>query len=385
MRDGSRGEYVAALGLAWLSLSDGSCLLRLLKEAGVEAVWRASRRRLLDWGIAERAIVRFQNKRDLFDVAGAEAVLQRTGLRFLPLGSRLYPPEFHHLDFPPAGLFVRANEEALEHMVAAPRATVVGTRKASGEGLRATDAFVSVLSGRGIVIVSGMALGIDAEAHRIALETGGSTVAVLGCGADIVYPRCHQSLYVRIGKMGVIASELPPGASPSRWTFPHRNRLLAALGDAVMVIEGSITSGALQTAKWALDLGRPVFSVPGSIFKEGSGGCNMLVYDGAIPALKPETLVEDFLLQTRIERGKREVPDCVPWTLAGERATIDSGVVVTGRGRLVLEALGSGPSTVDGLVGCTGLPVREVSAALGELEAVGQIARGAPGTYARAP
>jgi DNA processing protein len=376
---------VAALGLAWLGLSGASSLLRLVNAVGVEAVWRASRGQLVKWGASERLVADFEEKRRRFDVAQAEAVLGRAGLRFLSLGSQWYPREFLHLALPPAGLFVRATEEALAELAAAPRITVVGTRKSSPEGLRATELFVSALSTRGIVVVSGMALGIDGRAHHSALQTGGLTAAIMGCGADVIYPSRHRWLYEKIAERGVIASELPPGTNPTRWTFPHRNRLLAALGDAVVVIEAPATSGALQTARWALELGRPVFSVPGSILKDGSQGCNMLLYDGAVPALRPEMLVEDFLAQTRIERGTREAHEPTRTTPENGSVTVTSGLGANGRHRAVLDALGEGSTTVDGLLVLTGLPVRELGAALGELEVAGLVARGGPGIYKRAP
>ncbi len=165
--------------------------------------------------------------------------------------------------------------------------TIVGTRRATPYGLRATEAFASAFAAAGVAVVSGMALGIDGRAHQAALDAGGLTVAVLGCGADVVYPQRHRGLYESISEDGVVLSELPPGTPPARWTFPHRNRLLAALGDAVLVTEGSRTSGALQTAGWALELGRPVFAVPGPIAMDCHEGCNRLLYDGAGPALDP--------------------------------------------------------------------------------------------------
>jgi len=231
-----------------------------------------------------------------------------------------------------------------------------------------------------VTVISGMAMGIDAQVHRSTLDGGGLTVAILGCGADVVYPRSHRWLYERISERGIVASELPPGSRPTRWTFPYRNRLLAALGDAVLVVQGSNKSGALQTAKWALELGRPVFSVPGSIMRKDSEGCNTLLYEGAAPALDPEVTVEDFLQQTRIERGKRRVPDGDPAAspahdLRSAASPEDS------RQRQVLDAVGTGPMTADRLVMLTGLSVREVGAALGGLEAAGKVIRGGPGTY----
>jgi DNA processing protein len=381
---GLQGDAAAALGLAWLGLSGGSCLLRLLKEVSPDAIWKASRRQLLAWGVGERATNLLVEKRQAFDVAHASARLDSIGQRFVPFGAAAYPAEFIQLESPPAGLFVRASEEALERLANAPRITVVGTRKATSEGLRTTEAFVSAFCSRGVAVISGMASGIDAQAHRTALKREGSTVAILGCGVDIVYPPHHHSLYEEMSESGVVASELPPGSWPTRWTFPHRNRLLAALGDAVLVVEGSNTSGALQTAKWALDLGRPVFSVPGCIYKEGAEGCNTLLYDGAAPALRPEVTVEDFLRETRNERGQREALGSCRVAI-GEQAMLQSSASTSCRGRRVLEALDSGCVTVDELVVLTGLPVRELGAALGELEVTGMVIRGGPGVYLRAP
>jgi DNA processing protein len=217
------------------------------------------------------------------------------------------------------------------------------------------------------------------------LEAGGLTVAVLGCGADIVYPRRHRGLYQHLVERGVIVSELPPGTPPAPWTFPNRNRLLAALGDAVVVIEGAPTSGALQTADQAAGLGRPVFAVPGSIYVDNHRGCNLLLRDGAAPAIDPDTTVEEFLLQTRIERGERR-----PRERAGGAVRPGMGqdpfreLVAAGR-EAILEAIAERPRSIDDLVARTGMSSRHLSAALAELELAGLAARAGPGLYIRAP
>jgi DNA processing protein len=200
----------------------------------------------------------------------------------------------------------------------------------------------------------------------------------------LAYPSRHRWLYDRIVKAGIVVSELPPGTHPTKWTFPHRNRLLAALGDAVLVVEGSNKSGALQTARWALDLGKTVFSVPGSIFKETSEGCNSLIYTGATPALRPEDMVEDFIWATRMERGERG-PSGHVRVATGEQMHIQGLADVGGNSARVFAALKSGPSTVDGLARATSLSVREVSSALGELELRGAVSRAGPGMFLRAP
>jgi DNA processing protein len=249
--------------------------------------------------------------------------------------------------------------------------------------VRATEGFAAAFAAAGIAVVSGMAMGVDTRAHKAAVETGGLTAAVLGCGADVVYPSANRWLYEKIAAGGAVISELPPGAAPAPWTFPHRNRLLAALGDAVLVVEAPLTSGALQTADAALELGRPVFTVPGSIYAEGYRGCNRLLHDGAGPAIEPCATVEDFLLQTRIERGARKVQG---GRLPEANLHSKGGPFGPGsRNDRVWSALRAGPCSVDVLVERTGLAARELSAALAELELEGLTRRVGPGIYARGP
>ncbi len=381
----SRRAYEAALGLAWLGTSKGHSALRALTRLGVEGLWWASRKALLEMEVALPVVAALEEARRHFDVAEADALITLAGLRFVPFGATGYPPELGHLALPPAGLFVRGDYDALSRLAGIPRVTVVGTRKASAEGLRTTEAFTSAFCSQGVAVISGMALGVDGRAHQTALERGMLTAAVLGCGADVAYPPRHRWLYEKIAKRGVVISELPPGTPPARWTFPHRNRLLAALGDAVVVIEGSLTSGAMQTANWALDLGRPVFSVPGSIYAEGYQGCNILLRDGASPALRPDLTVEDFLAQTRIDRGERRGSELHP--SAGAELCSHGGPGIAGGTREagVLEALANGQASLDSLMAQTGLSVRELSAVVAELELAALVERGGPGMYIRAP
>lgn len=378
-------RYGAALGLAWLSRSGCHGLLHLLREEPPEAVWGTTRRELLSRGIHARAVDGFEAKRASFCRAQAEALMEEAAVWFVPFGSSCYPEELGQLSHPPAGLFVRGSELTLKRLLAVPRVTIVGTRGATAYGARATDAFATAFAARGVGVISGMALGIDGRAHEAAFKAGGLTAAVLGCGPDVVYPPRNRWLYERLVSDGVLLSELPPGTEPARWTFPRRNRLLAALGDAVVVVEAPRASGALQTVTWALDLGRPVFSVPGSIYAEKHVGCNQLLYDGAGAAVDPFVTVEDFLSQTRMERRGRSSSDgrLSPAPASSEHV---AEVHLRGADHLrVWQALGSGPSSVDDLLQRTGLRVREVSAALAELELGGLVRRRGPGSYARAP
>lgn len=384
--DARTPAYRAALGLAWLSAHGSHSVLRLLPTKGPQDLWAASPRRLVEWGVAPHAAGRFAERRRALVLSEAETALEAKSIRFIPFGSDLYPKGLEQLCLPPAGLFVRANAQVLEDLLLAPRITIVGTRKATPYGSRVAEAFASAFALEGIAVVSGMALGIDAHAHQAALQTGGLTMAILGCGVDVVYPRRHLTLYNKIVATGVVASELPPGTAPARWTFPHRNRLLAALGDAVLVGEASRISGALHTVDWALELGRPVFSVPGPITSEGHQGCNMLIYDGACPALDPSATVEDFLFITRMEREEQRTPRRRGLGPAsGDREGGGPLAALDARKRCILDALSSGPSSVDDLARRTGVPVRELTAALAELELMGCTSRAGPGFHIRAP
>ena len=380
-------RYRAALGLAYACNAYSNSMLRFLHCHTPEEVWSAPTDRLEAMGMTGVAAGRFARVRaeltDVVQPAAAARVLQSAGLRFVPWGAPGYPPQLTNLALPPAGLFVKGDEERLNDLAASPRVTIVGTRRATGYGTRAARDFAQAFAARGIVVVSGMALGVDARAHETALDGGGLTVAVLGCGADVVYPRRHHGLYALIAARGLVLSELPPGTAPARWTFPNRNRLLAALGDAVVVVEGSATSGAMQTGSQAAEIGRPVFAVPGSIYAEGHRGCNLLLRDGAVPAIEPEATVEEFLLQTRIERGDRR-PSAPAGRAKGAGQDPFRELAAAGR-EAILEDIEEQPCSIDALVLRTGSTARRLTAALAELELAGLAARAGPGLYIRAP
>lgn len=389
--DAERGrDFVAALGLAWLSQAGAHSLLRLLSRFGPEQIWGAGERTLEEWGISSATAARFVRARASFSVGHTLNVLRKAGVTFVPYGSALYPEGLTNLSHPPAGLFAKGQTQALAALQRIPRITIVGTRRASHYGLRAARAFSSVFARAGVAVISGLALGVDGEAHRAALAASGVTAAVLGCGVDVVYPKRHQALYEAVGGQGILLSELPPGTLPSRWTFPQRNRLLAAIGDAVLVIEGSLTSGALQTATEAACLGRPVLAVPGPVDINNHRGCNQLIYEGALPAIEPAQAVQDFLSETRIAR--RERTQLLPSSAVGRVLAEGAGglqVGVRGLGQpeqaAVLAQLAVRPCTLEDIVVHTGLPARRAAALVSELELDGLVVQRAPGTYIRAP
>ncbi len=387
------------MGLAWLSRWGCSPLLQLLRDNGPRGVWTAPRPTLLGWGLTPAAIARFQERRRAFSSEQMLQTLERESLLFVPYGAPDYPAELHHLEYPPAGLFCRGSAARLTDLGSSLRIAIVGTRKATPYGKGVATRFGAAFADAGVAVVSGLAFGVDGRAHEAALDAGGLTVAVLGCGVDIVYPPRHRRLYQRVAERGLVVSELPPGCPPARWTFPHRNRLLAALGDAVLIAEGSMRSGAMQTVEWALRLGRSVFSVPGPILVDNHTGCNTIIAEGASPALEPETTVEEFLRQTgMVKRGTRCRPlRGMPCTGAEGRRVGhgDDGDGVrlkrTGHDGLdnaaatLLCALDSRPCSADDLIAKTACAPRDVTAALGLLELAGAVHRVGPGLFIRAP
>ena len=249
---------------------------------------------------------------------------------------------------PPAGLFIRG--AARLDLLDSPCVAVVGARACSAYGSQVAVELARGLARAGVVVVSGLARGIDAAAHRGALESG-ATVAVLGCGIDRDYPRAHRSLAASIGEIGLIVSEYPPGVEPAPWRFPARNRIVAGLCDATVVVEARERSGALITADLALDEGRDVLAVPGEVTSLLSKGTNALLRLGAVPV----TCVEDVL------------------AVVGVEAVPTSPAALDPRLAAVRAAVADAPAAVDEIVRATGLPAATIAAALAELELSGVV------------
>lgn len=205
----------------------------------------------------------------------------------------LYPARLKHLYDPPDCLYIKGDMRLL----AMPMIAVVGSRKASSEGLRNARAFAQGLSKAGVLIVSGLARGIDGAAHKAAIDLGGRhfTLAVCGTGLDQTYPREHLGLANEISQQGLLISELPIGAGPKAFHFPRRNRLIAALALGVVVIEATEKSGSLITARIAAELGREVFALPGPIRSPFSSGCHRLIQQGAKLVSSPKEVLEELI------------------------------------------------------------------------------------------
>jgi DNA processing protein len=197
----------------------------------------------------------------------------------IPSHSPEYPAALHELKAPPKELWAIGDRSVLD----APIIAIVGTRRATAYGERITRELATALARGGACVISGMALGIDGAAHRAALEARGKTIAVLGTGVDVAYPRAHLDLHREIAARGLLLSEVPPGTASAKWAFPKRNRIIAALARVVIIVEAPFKSGALNTAEHALELGRDVAVVPGPIDSPQSAGTNQLLTSGAHP------------------------------------------------------------------------------------------------------
>jgi DNA processing protein len=270
------------------------------------------------------------------------------GHRFLPQSSPEFPHLLRSIHDPPAGLFLRGAGEP--ELLARPAVAIVGARASSGYGASVARSLGRDLGAAGLVVVSGLARGIDAEAHRGALEADGTTVAVLGCGIDRDYPAAHAELARRVAGAGLLVAEYAPGVEPAPWRFPARNRIVAGLCAATVVVEARERSGALITADLALEEGREVFAVPGEITSALSAGTNALLKLGAAPLTRAGDVLASFGIEAE---------------------------AVQAQSSPLLDLL---PATADELVRRTGLGADEIAGALVELELAGRVST-AEGVY----
>lgn len=287
--------------------------------------------------------------------AAAEALahLARHGVRAVPFGSPLYPERLAALADAPACLFVRGEIAAF----AARAVAIVGSRAPTPYGVAVAERLAADLARAGVLVISGLARGIDAAAHRGALAAGGRTVAVQGCGPDRVYPAAHRALAEAIAGAGAVVSELPPGTAPLPLHFPLRNRVISALAEAIVVVEARERSGTLSTVGHALEQGRDVFAVPGPIDRPTSVGPNRLLRDGAFVLLE----ARDLLDRLGLAPGPAAAA-CAPDATLGPLA------------EHALAVVRAGPIDRNALARRLGAPGDALALALLELELAGRVA-----------
>ena len=293
---------------------------------------------------------------------------RRAGVRLVPFDSRDYPRGLAGTPSAPLLLYVRG-----KWPVAGPSAAVVGTRKCSSYGWRTAAEIGRAVAGAGGVVISGGAAGIDGAAHEGCLDGGGATIAVLGTGVDMVYPRGHEGLFGRIVRDGgALVAEYPLGSPPRQWRFPERNRIIAGMADRLVVVEAPLKSGAMSTARHALDGGKEVWAVPGRITEDACGGSNRLIFDGAHPLVSIKeftTLAFDRQLSLFPEEKIRKKN--MPYTEKEQKILS------------VLEKYGE--RTVDNIaVECTMSPA-DVLSCLAVMAAAGSVFPSGPGRWSASP
>ncbi len=304
-------------------------------------------------GIGPHAAQALMDWEVYFDLEREKEKILQYGAVFLERAHRDYPILLKEMYDPPIGLYWLG-----EHKVDRPCVAIVGTRQASMYGLKVARKLGAELAGLGFCVVSGMARGIDTAAHEGALERGGPTLAVLGCGLDVIYPPENKELYDRIVNQGAVVSEFPFGRRVDRQTFPMRNRVVVGICEAVIVVESAPAGGSMITARFAGEQGRLLMAVPGRIDQLQARGCLQLIRDGASLV----SSVDDVLEELRYERGedKREEP--------GRKEPVKV-VVLEAKEKALMDCLSGGElGSADSLAGQVGFPVHEVAAILVALE-----------------
>ncbi|KKJ00371.1 DNA-processing protein DprA [Prochlorothrix hollandica] len=347
-----------AYWVAWTQINGvGSLLLQRVRDhfGSLEAAWMAP-------GDEFRAIEGFGNtkietlchQRQHLDPLEFLHRHSQQNPRFWTPADVEYPPLLKEMPHYPPVLYLRGRGTAFDAQAWARTVAIVGTRQPSDYGRRWTRRLSQVLTDHGFTIVSGMAAGVDAEAHHSCLQAGGATVGVLGTGVDLVYPESNRSIYEQILRTGWVMSEYPARTGPDRSHFPQRNRIIAGLCRAILVMEGSERSGALITAKIANELGREVYALPGSLDNPQAMGCIWLLSQGAQLLWQPEQLLEAL--------GTLPHLDCSPPTLQPIPPNLEPELAQ------VIQILGTDPLPFDHVVAQTGLATAIVSSALLQLE-----------------
>lgn len=341
---------------------------------GAEATVGAGTAALNGAGLSQAQVTAIQQP-DEERLEAARAWLGENDNHLVTLEDERYPPLLKRIADPPPLLWIRGDTDALWQ----PQLAVVGSRNPSAGGRDNAREFCAHLARSGLVITSGLAAGIDGEAHAAALEAGGTTIAVTGTGLDRVYPARHRALAHRIVARGALVSEFPLGAEARRDHFPRRNRLISGLSLGVLVVEAAQRSGSLITAHHAVDQGREVFAIPGSIHNPLAKGCHRLIREGAKLVETANDILEELAPMARELGAEIEGHLSESTGANGDPAVGQS----SGERKAVLEAVGWDPTSVDEVVERTGLTAEAVSSMLLMLELDGAVASVGGGRYSR--
>lgn len=325
---------------------------RLLQTFGSLSVAWSAPQEELRLALEPRALSELLAARSRIDPAGELARLARSGIRAVHPGHPSYPRLLAEISGRPSVLYVRGELAPADDRSIA----IVGTRRATPYGRQAAERIAAELAQAGVTVVSGLARGVDAAAHRATLEAGGRTIAVLGSGPDVIYPAEHRRLAEQILECGAILSEFPPGAKPDAQNFPARNRIVSGMTLGTLIVEAPARSGALITATFAADQGREVFVLPGSIFAQTAEGTNALLRDGARLVRDGADILEDLGLAT-----------------ASGPVLTQSQMSLDENERRLLAALGKEARHIDELAEEAELPAAAVSALMLTMELKGLV------------
>lgn len=338
-------------------------LTSLLETCGtVEAVWKASIQALREAGLDKRTLENLLECRRTIVPAAELAKVKQAQVKVLTWEDDNYPANLRLMDGSPPVLYVRGTLTKADVWAVG----IVGTRRATPYGREVARTLATELAQAGVTVISGLALGIDAVAHKAALDAGGRTIAVLGSGVDQLYPMSNERLGLRMLHQGAIVSEYALGVRPEARNFPPRNRIISGLSKGIVVVEASRRSGALITAHFAAEQGRDVFAVPGSILHSGSAGCNYLIQQGAMPFLKIDDVLEQLnLMQIR------------------ERQEVCTDVAADPQEAKLLTCLTKAPQFIDDIVRESAMSSAQVSSLLTFMELKGLVRQVSTQNYVR--
>ena len=318
-----------------------------------ERAWRASERELLQLGVDAKFMPQLLECRRTLSLEREMEKIERLGVRVLSLGDPEYPAQLREVFNAPPLLYIKGEIARADNQSIG----VVGTRSPTVYGKELTARIVPELVGAGLTVVSGLARGVDSVAHQAALQAGGRTIAVLGCGIDVVYPAENRNLYARIAAQGAIVTDYPLGTKPDAYNFPARNRIISGLSLGTVVMEAQQGSGALITADYALEQNREVFAFPGRATDRGSAGCNHLIKEG----------------RAKLVTSTADILDELDLTVAVQQLEIKAVIPANDEEGRLLALLSHDPVHIDDLVRRSTLPSPAVASTMMMLELKGVV------------
>jgi len=345
----------------WLTINGipnvGPVTIKKLWEAfgSIKAAWQASEKSIFRIeGISKPAVRAFLENRDKISLDAELESVGKSNVNVLTFDHKEYPAGLLNIYDPPPVVYIKGQLPKNDEKTVA----IVGTRKASRYGRETARKLAYELASLGFTIVSGLASGIDTAAHEGALEAGGKTVAVFGCGVDIIFPSANRRLSERIVDSGALLSEFPMGTKPEKGTFPRRNRIISGLSLGTIVVEGHYDSGAMITAKYAVDQGREVFAVPGNVALDQSKGPHWLIKNGAKLVEDVDDVLEELnMVRPKIKNDEtRMMNQCANYSNLNDEE------------QRIVKVLSLEPKYIDNISQETGLPIPEVSSRLMLLE-----------------